>query len=362
MSRNRSTLLAVMAALLTATTGAAFSPALADPGLHDHHHHHPQQPASQPASPDAQDDASDSNESDAAGEPAPAPYDGSEAEPADSADDDGNGDTSAKAKKPYSGANRAPQIDPIQTYAEKSGEDVQITISASDPDGDTLTLAVTGLPPGAGLTTTPQSTDGDGVSHVTGTINWKPGDNQFGTYQMVATVSDGHSTVSQPFTQEIDEEWESYLTPGLQYSGWFPSEASTIGDYNGLSFEFLVFAWSHRNQNRGPSHGRIYMDIDLLKSTNASYPVLLAYSGGFDLSFERNPQRRFLIPYFGLEFGGMHEAILGNLVDAVPLLGVHLFVNRNIFVNLSAGYFVTGRDVEKLQGPRIKLGLNFSLW
>src|SRR6185312_14385186 len=122
-------------------------------------------------------------------------------------------------------------------------------------------------------------------------------------------------------------------------------------------------SWVHRNENHGPSHVRIYVDLDLLAPVNSTLRGnLYSYTLGCDLSIERNPKRRFLIPYYGVEAGGLYQAQYGQVLQVVPFAGVHLWESRNIWVNASAGYLLPGRELDALGGFRGKLGMDFSLW
>ncbi|HET8776669.1 MAG TPA: Ig-like domain-containing protein [Candidatus Limnocylindria bacterium] len=80
-------------------------------------------------------------------------------------------------------SNRAPMLDPIGSHTVDEGATLTIDLSASDPDGDQITLTVVGLPPFATFTN-----DGDG----TGSIVVEPGFDDAGTYAgIVITASDG---------------------------------------------------------------------------------------------------------------------------------------------------------------------------
>jgi hypothetical protein len=65
------------------------------------------------------------------------------------------------------------------------GEVMAFTISASDPDGDTLTYSASNLPSGAVL------------SASTGAFQWLPTSAQAGTYNVTFSVSDGQLSASQ---------------------------------------------------------------------------------------------------------------------------------------------------------------------
>jgi ELWxxDGT repeat protein len=72
------------------------------------------------------------------------------------------------------------------------GNTIALTIGAADPEGDTLTFAATGLPPGLG------------IDNVSGLISGTIGGTAAGVYQAVVSVSDGTHTVSTTFAWAIN--------------------------------------------------------------------------------------------------------------------------------------------------------------
>jgi len=91
-------------------------------------------------------------------------------------------------------------------------------------------------------------------------------------------------------------------------------------------------------------------------------PITFVYGAGLSLSIERNPKRRWLLPYYGVEVGGVMREELGHEYQITPHLGVHLVATRNIHVNLKAGYMMVPTKLEQLGGWRFGLGGNFTLW
>ena len=88
-----------------------------------------------------------------------------------------------------SGGNRSPIFDPIGNKTVNEGEQLQFTVSATDPDGGGLTYAATSLPPGASFDSTSR------------TFTWTPDFNQAGTYSGVEfSASDTESESSSTIT------------------------------------------------------------------------------------------------------------------------------------------------------------------
>jgi hypothetical protein len=126
--------------------------------------------------------------------------------------------------------------------------------------------------------------------------------------------------------------------------------------------EFLLAAWIHRNNNRGPSHGRVYVNAEVLQSTRERVSLLFSYAIGFSLSLERNPRRVWLIPNYGLDLGGIIHDGIGGHVQATPYLGLHLYSNPNVFVSARLGYRLVPSELERYGGMHASFGGDFSVW
>jgi hypothetical protein len=77
--------------------------------------------------------------------------------------------------------NRPPQLDPVGDRSVGEGELLEFSITATDPDGDTLTLSTSTPPPGASF-----ADNGDG----TGQFSWNPDFGEDGNYPVTFTVTD----------------------------------------------------------------------------------------------------------------------------------------------------------------------------
>lgn len=85
-------------------------------------------------------------------------------------------------------ANQAPALQPIPAQAVDEGKPLAFTLSASDPDYDTLFFSAANLPAGAQL-------DAD-----TGAVSWTPSFTQAGVYAVKFTVTDGLSSATRTAT------------------------------------------------------------------------------------------------------------------------------------------------------------------
>jgi len=94
--------------------------------------------------------------------------------------------------------NRAPDLDPINARSVDIDSTLELTITATDFDGDTLTYSASGLPTGASF---------DPATH---TFSWTPDESQVGSYQVHFEVSDGDLTDSEDITITVNSV-EKYL-------------------------------------------------------------------------------------------------------------------------------------------------------
>ncbi len=93
-----------------------------------------------------------------------------------------------------------PILTPIPDQPAREGDLLQFSIHASDPDGDSLTISVEPLPPGAQVTEDNQRT----------VFQWVPGIDQEGTYDVQVRVSDGTGIVTDAVTITVSNN------PGFQ--------------------------------------------------------------------------------------------------------------------------------------------------
>ncbi len=78
----------------------------------------------------------------------------------------------------------APMFPPVNPQAVVAGQPFSVTVAATDADGNALTYAATGLPPGAA------------IDPRTGTITWTPNTFEEGNYTIGVTASDGYLSAS----------------------------------------------------------------------------------------------------------------------------------------------------------------------
>jgi hypothetical protein len=163
-------------------------------------------------------------------------------------------------------------------------------------------------------------------------------------------------------TDYDNNNYESYLMPGVAYLYYTPKESDSVGNFQGIAVEYLIYAQVHKNDDPGPSHTRIYLKLNILNSDKDEMGDMFMYTAGVDLSFERNPSRNYLVPYFGLEIGGISQKQLGTSLQFSPTFGLHVLSKRNLFINVQGAYIYPKENFEILKGWIAQVGINFAMW
>ncbi|MDB4953784.1 MAG: hypothetical protein JWO36_1353 [Myxococcales bacterium] len=157
--------------------------------------------------------------------------------------------------------------------------------------------------------------------------------------------------------------WTALFLPtafGVMYA---PNDAS--GPWYGGGFEATLLAWSDNSQAFGPSQGRLRFDIGVLKSSGSALmdPGTMAmYRGGVQVSLERNASRRWLIPYFNGDVGGLWTRATGSRAFVDGGFGVYVLHVRSAIIDLEVDGILPFSDPSKLGGVRAQLALSFALW
>jgi hypothetical protein len=99
--------------------------------------------------------------------------------------------------------NSAPILDAIGDKSLAEGSKLEFTVSAVDPDNDTLTYTAEGLPTGATFDSS------------TRTFSWTPGFEQAGSYSVTFTISDGELTDSEAIKITVNNTTAATLVENL---------------------------------------------------------------------------------------------------------------------------------------------------
>ncbi|MCC6213319.1 MAG: hypothetical protein IT376_00485 [Polyangiaceae bacterium] len=249
--------------------------------------------------------------------------------------------------------NQPPTLDSRElsvTLPTEPEEPLRFTVSASDPDSDVVAIGIEGLPAGAFVE---RERDQSYVS-----VEW-PGA-EAGEYDLLVTLDDGKVRIQRRMRLRIEEEWESFFLPGAGYSMYAQSGG---GVAHGGRVEIAIGSWIHRNGNRGPSHGRVLVDLDLLFPPDGG-PSIFVPSLALDLSFERNPQRSWLLPAFGLAAGWVLPSGGRSTGMVTPHVALHLYTSTNLFVTATGGYLLpfSTSSFDERRGVRASLSVDYSMW
>lgn len=98
--------------------------------------------------------------------------------------------------------NNAPILQGMGDQGGNELEELTFTINAEDPDGDDLTLSVTGLPDGIGEYVGEAPTQ---ASPATWTFAWTPGEGDDGAYNVEFEVTDGDLNDTESLTLTVNE-------------------------------------------------------------------------------------------------------------------------------------------------------------
>lgn len=120
------------------------------------------------------------------------------------------------------------------------------------------------------------------------------------------------------------------------------------------------FWWSQTDAHKA-SLGALFVEAALYRA-RADADSLAAFDLGGTLGFERNPTRRFLLPYFGGALGYLTHKTMGASSFVYALGGLHLIWHPNLTLALQAGYLFPFHHVDVLRGARVDLSARFSLW
>ncbi len=143
---------------------------------------------------------------------------------------------------------------------------------------------------------------------------------------------------------------------GMVYA---PSDAS--GPWYGGGVE-VASAWSDNTPAFGPSQGKLRFDIGALRSGAMDTGTMVMYRGGAQVSFERNASRPWLIPYFDADVGGLWTSATGSRAFVDAGLGVYVWHQRSVIVDLEVDGLLPFSDPGKLGGVRGQLAVSFALW
>ncbi len=159
------------------------------------------------------------------------------------------------------------------------------------------------------------------------------------------------------------EEWDDYFMPGIGYKVYTPKNSTKLGVYQGIVTEFVIYAKAKNklSSQSGPARVKTYANLSILKSDQDSARNIFNVNFGLNLSFEGKCNRKYLIPYFGLEVGGLFQRNYSSM-QFTPVAGIQLFSNKRMIWTLQAGYNYTVKYFEDYSGMQYSSTFNLLLW
>lgn len=158
------------------------------------------------------------------------------------------------------------------------------------------------------------------------------------------------------------EEWSRRMSPSIGYGAFLPRDRNGSAVFHGVNTE-LSFYSTTRYGYDGPGFFRIYTRFSMMKDAENSARGLFTYAMGTNLSFEKGVKRKFLVPYYGIELGGMNRSDLGGAFQITPLLGLNILSFPNFAWNLQGGYtYATSRNFNQMSGVFAASGITISFW
>lgn len=159
------------------------------------------------------------------------------------------------------------------------------------------------------------------------------------------------------------DEWDDYFMPGIGYKVYTPKNVSKLGVYQGIAPEFVIYARakSKGSSYSGPARVKTYGNLCIMKSDNDTARDIFSTSLGLNLSFEGGINRKYMIPYFGLELGGLFQRDFSSM-QFTPVAGIQLVSTKHVIWNAQAGYNYTVRNFDEYSGMQYSSTVNILLW
>jgi hypothetical protein len=158
-------------------------------------------------------------------------------------------------------------------------------------------------------------------------------------------------------------EWDDYFMPGVGYKAYLPKNVDSLGTYHGVMTEFIVYARA-KGKDRypsGPARVKTYGNLSIMASDKSTAKDIFFANIGLNLSFEGNTERRYLLPYFGLELGGLFQRDFSTMHFS-PVTGIQLISTKTIIWNIQGGYQYTTRRFDEYSGYTFSTTFNLLLW
>lgn len=163
--------------------------------------------------------------------------------------------------------------------------------------------------------------------------------------------------------KEYLEEGPRLFAPALGYNTFFPIQYEQTGPFHGPSFGFEFYNQTMEGGDGSPAQLAIFCQFSQLQSLEQSNSRMLLISFGGRFSFETQLSRRFFLPFFGLEFGGLARNDVNWAPQLSPFLGLEIYHGRNWTWELKGSYTnALSADMRQLSGGLLHTHIYINLW
>ena len=181
-------------------------------------------------------------------------------------------------------------------------------------------------------------------------VHWEPVDADVGTHRVRVEVRQGDEGYVKTVRFVVAEHGHQLFVPGAVTQLFVPNDLANLGAFSGGGLELVFFFYADQGNVWVPSHGRFYLNALVLGSTRAGMDPMFSGALGFDLSLERSPGRRYMLPYVGIQTGMAYQQQLGGFGWAMPLAGFYPWASRKLRVSIEGGYLLPTTAAQNNRG------------
>jgi hypothetical protein len=229
------------------------------------------------------------------------------------------------------------------------GDKVELRVPRQDA---TTTYKLEGLPEDALA-----KADTDGIL-----VKWHPVDADVGTHRIRVDVRQGDEGYVKTVRLVVNERGYQVFAPGAASSLFVPNDSGHLGAFVGGGLEVVLFNYAEQGSMFVPSHGRFYLDALVLGSSAPGIDPMFTGALGFDLTLERAPGRRFLLPFVGAQVGISFQKQVGTFGWAMPLVGVYPWASRSLRIAVLGGYLLPTTAAQDVRGVVVTALVDVAPW
>ena len=164
----------------------------------------------------------------------------------------------------------------------------------------------------------------------------------------------------------IRDTWGAAMVSGAGLAVYRPDGSKAEHHtWTGVHLEYILGTWKNDVSDSGPGFGKVLINTSIL-STEARDDLTIKYGFGYRVSWEDRTARHFLIPYYGLDFGGIYGpqgTQTHHSFQITPTAGIALMTTKSISLTAAGGYVLPlSESLEAQRGWSGNIGLNIHLW